>query len=47
MVFPVTIGAGLRVFPETLKRSPWTLTGTRAVPVGNAGRHVRPSSAAG
>jgi len=22
-VFPVTIGAGLRVFPDTLKKSPW------------------------
>jgi dihydrofolate reductase len=25
MVFPVTIGAGLRVFPDTLKKTPWTL----------------------
>ena len=23
MVFPVTIGPGLRMFPETLKKSPW------------------------
>ena len=26
MVFPVTIGAGLRVFPETIRKTAWTLT---------------------
>ncbi len=26
MVFPVSIGAGLRVFPDTHKRSPWSMT---------------------
>jgi dihydrofolate reductase len=28
MVFPVTIGAGLRVFPDTHKKSSWTLADT-------------------
>jgi dihydrofolate reductase len=28
MVFPVTIGAGLRVFPDTLRKTVWRLTGT-------------------
>ena len=32
MVFPVTISAGLRVFPETIKKTPWTLTDTMAFP---------------
>ena|SRR2546430_9038396 len=32
MVFPVTIGAGLRVFPETLKKTPWQLTETVTFP---------------
>jgi dihydrofolate reductase len=32
MVFPLTIGAGLRVFPETIKKTPWTLTGTVTFP---------------
>jgi dihydrofolate reductase len=26
MVFPVTIGPGARLFPDTLKKSPWKLT---------------------
>lgn len=29
MVFPVTIGKGLRVFPDTLTKSPWRRTGTK------------------
>lgn len=32
MVFPVTIGAGLRVFPETIKKTPWKLTDTLTFP---------------
>jgi dihydrofolate reductase len=32
MVFPVTIGAGLRVFPETLKRTPWALSDAHTFP---------------
>jgi len=34
MVFPVTIGSGLRVFPETTKKTPWTMTGSQAFPSG-------------
>jgi dihydrofolate reductase len=32
MVFPLSIGAGLRVFPETIKKTPWELTETVAFP---------------
>ncbi len=32
MVFPVTIGAGLRVFPDTVKKTPWKLTETLTLP---------------
>ena len=32
MAFPVTIGSGLRVFPETTKKTAWTLSDTRAFP---------------
>ena len=32
MVFPVTIGAGLRVFPDTIKKSPWRLTDSLTFP---------------
>ena len=32
MVFPVTIGSGLRVFPETTKKTPWKLTETVVFP---------------
>jgi dihydrofolate reductase len=32
MVFPVTIGSGLRVFPETTKKTPWQLTDTQTFP---------------
>ena len=32
MVFPVTIGSGLRVFPETTRKTGWTLTDTRTFP---------------
>ena len=42
MVFPVTIGAGLRVFPETHKKSPWRLTETVTFPSMVEGRHVPP-----
>ncbi len=34
MVFPVTIGGGLRVFPDTLRKAAWTLTDTRTFPAG-------------
>jgi dihydrofolate reductase len=32
MVFPVTIGAGLRVFPDTIKKTPWKLSDTVMFP---------------
>ena len=32
MVFPVTIGSGLRVFPLTTKKTLWTLSDTRTFP---------------
>jgi dihydrofolate reductase len=32
MVFPVTIGSGLRLFPETTKKTSWTVTDTRTFP---------------
>lgn len=31
MVFPVTIGSGKRVFPESTKKTAWTLSNTRTV----------------
>jgi dihydrofolate reductase len=34
MVFPVTIGSGLRVFPETTKKRKWTMTDTHTFPSG-------------
>jgi len=34
MIFPVSIGAGLRVFPETIKKTPWRLTDARTFPSG-------------
>lgn len=34
MVFPVTIGSGLRVFPETTRKTSWTMTNTRTFPSG-------------
>jgi dihydrofolate reductase len=34
MVFPVTIGSGLRVFPETTKKTAWRMTDTQAFPSG-------------
>jgi dihydrofolate reductase len=34
MVFPVTIGYGLRVFPETIKKTQWTMTDTLTFPSG-------------
>jgi dihydrofolate reductase len=34
MVFPVTIGSGLRVFSETRKKSAWKVTVTRTFPSG-------------
>jgi dihydrofolate reductase len=30
MVFPVTVGAGRRVFPESSKKTSWRVTGSRA-----------------
>jgi dihydrofolate reductase len=34
MVFPVTIGEGLRVFSGTIKKTPWSLGDTRSFPSG-------------
>ena len=34
MIFPVTIGAGLRVFPDTIKLSPWKSVDTQTFPSG-------------
>lgn len=34
MVFPVTIGAGLRLFSETIKKSVWKLTASTTFPTG-------------
>jgi dihydrofolate reductase len=34
MIFPVTIGSGLRVFPETTRKRQWTMTGSQAFPAG-------------
>ncbi|MGI8335784.1 dihydrofolate reductase family protein [Actinomadura scrupuli] len=34
MIFPVTIGSGLRLFPETTKKAPWKMTATRTFPSG-------------
>lgn len=34
MVFPVSIGAGLRVFPDTRKKAPWKRTDTLEFPNG-------------
>ena len=34
MVFPVTTGSGLRVFPETAKETSWELANTEAFPSG-------------
>ena len=41
MVFPVTIGPGLRMFPETLKKSPWKAVDSLPSRRG-ARRHVPP-----
>jgi dihydrofolate reductase len=32
MVFPVSIGSGIRVWPETTKKTRWHLTGTQTFP---------------
>jgi dihydrofolate reductase len=32
MVFPLTIGAGLRVFPDTVRKSPWRLVDSVTFP---------------
>ncbi len=32
MVFPVSIGSGLRVFPETTRKTTWTLADTSTLP---------------
>ena len=34
MVFPVSIGAGLRVFPDTQKKAPWKRSATDSFPNG-------------
>jgi dihydrofolate reductase len=34
MVFPVTIGSGLRVFPETTKKTVWMMIDTQTFPSG-------------
>ena len=32
MVFPVTIGTGFRVFPETTEKTWWKMTDTHTLP---------------
>jgi dihydrofolate reductase len=34
MVFPVTIGAGLRVFPDTIRKTAWSLSDSASFPSG-------------
>ena len=34
MVFPVSIGGGLRVFPDSRRRTAWTITDTVTFPTG-------------
>jgi dihydrofolate reductase len=34
MVFPVSIGAGLRVFPDTIKKTPWRRIDSQTFPSG-------------
>jgi dihydrofolate reductase len=34
MVFPVTVGSGLRVFPETTRKATWTSTDSHTFPAG-------------
>jgi dihydrofolate reductase len=34
MIFPVTIGSGLRVFPETTRKRRWTMTDSQTFPAG-------------
>ena len=47
MVFPVSIGGGLRVFPETRQRAAWRLDDTRTFASGRAGRHLPPGLTVG
>jgi dihydrofolate reductase len=42
MVFPVTIGSGLRLFPETTRKTVWKLTDTRTFPAGQRVDTYRP-----
>jgi dihydrofolate reductase len=42
MVFPLSIGAGLRVFPETHKKTPWRLVETTPYPTGVRNEVYRP-----
>ena len=41
MIFPVTIGAGLRVFPDMIKLSPWKSVDTQTF---TSGVHVDTST---
>ena len=34
MVFPVTVGSGLRVFPESTRKTTWRIADTRMLPAG-------------
>jgi dihydrofolate reductase len=43
MVFPVSIGHGLRVFPDTQKKTPWRLDGTVSFPLGARVDSYRPA----
>ena len=46
MVFPVTIGSGLRVFPETTRKTAWTMTDTRTFASGARVDTYHPAAAA-
>ncbi|HET7722152.1 MAG TPA: dihydrofolate reductase family protein, partial [Acidimicrobiales bacterium] len=44
MVFPVTIGAGLRVFSDTIKKTAWQLTDSLEFPSGVRVDSYRPQA---
>jgi dihydrofolate reductase len=46
MVFPVTIGSGVRVFPETTRKRAWRLTDSRTFPAGQRVDTYHPASEA-
>jgi dihydrofolate reductase len=43
MVFPVSIGQGLRVFSGTIKKSPWAVAETKTFPTGVRVDSYRPA----